>query len=206
MRAAMNISRTIFITSFHPLISRNIVATPILRTLVGAGCHIVLLVPSFKKEYFMERYGAPHISIEGVEVGFSVRTKRVRMFKRLAEAIPNTRRAAIGRKRTLSGEMKTPLYYYLFYVPVGILGKFLWFHRFLRFVDYHLSPKGRFVPLITRYKPSLIFSTDVQNEHYVSLMQDGRRAGIAITAMVRSWDNLTTRGLRIVPDFLLAIF
>lgn len=199
----MNASRTIFITSFHPLISRNIVATPIPRALADAGCHVVILVPSYKKEYFRERYSAPHVTIEGVDVSPAVRTRRVRMFKRLTEAIPNTERAAIGRKRTLSGTMKTPLYYYLFYVPVGILGKFLWFHRLVRFADYHFSPKGRFTPLIARYEPSLIFSTDVQNEHDVSLMQDGRRAGTAIVAMVRSWDNLTTRGVRILPDLLL---
>ncbi len=196
-------TKTVFITSFHPLISRNIVSTPIIPKLVSAGVRVVVIVPNYKREYFEKTYGYTGAIFEGVETGAAIRTLRVGMFKRLAEAMPNTRRAAIGRVRTLSGEKKSRLYYYLFYFPASVLGRSKLAMRFARRVDFWISPRDRFSDLFGRYRPDLIFSTDVQNEHDVALMQDSRRAGIRVVAMVRSWDNLTTRALRIVPDRLV---
>lgn len=206
---------TLFITSFHPLISRNIIGTAVLPLLARGGMpgsredlslpgmEVVVLVPDYKVPYFAKTYAQPGVRFEGVPTGSSVRTKRVGMFKRLAEAMPNTRRAAIGRVRTLSGEKKSRLYYYLFYLPASLLGRSKLAMRFVRCADFWFSPRGRFSELLERYRPDLIFSTDVQNEHDVALMQDSRRAGIRVIAMVRSWDNLTTRALRIIPDRLI---
>lgn len=193
---------TVFITSFHPLISRNIIGTDLLSLLARGGMDVVVLVPDYKVPYFANTYREPQVRFEGVGTGPSVRTKRVGMFKRLAEALPNTHRAALGRKRTLSGDRKSSFYYFLFYLPVGLLGRWLLFHRLVRWLDYHLSPRGRFHSLLDRYRPALVFLTDAQNEHDVALGQDARRRGIRVLAMVRSWDNLTTRALRMVPDVL----
>ena len=195
--------KTIFVTSFHPLIARNIVSTPIISKLTWQGIRVVVVIPGYKRGYFERTYGTSGAIFEGVETGAPIRTLALGVFKRLAEALPHTRRAAIGRVRTLSGEKKSRLYYYLFYLPAGLLGRFRLFMRLARLADFYLSPAGRFRPLLERYQPDLVFSTDVQNEHDVALMQDARRAGIAIVAMVRSWDNLTTRALRIIPDRLI---
>lgn len=195
--------KSIFITSFHPLISRNIIATNIISLLKKNGGDIVVLTPDYKKDYFVRTYGHLGIIIEGVDIGTSIRTLRMGIFKRLAEATPHTKRAAIGRRRTLSGGKKSSLYYFLFYLPAGIMGRSLLFIRFARFLDYLLSPRGRFYALFEKYHPEVIFSTDVQNEHDVSLLQDARRKKIKTVAMVRSWDNLSTRSLRILPDVLL---
>ncbi len=192
--------KTVFITSFHPLISRNIIGTSVIRGLVERGCRVVIIVPIYKVAYFRERYGIPGVTIEGVETGPSIRTKRVGIFKRLAEAMPNTERAAIGRKRTLTGNLKSPVRYFLFYVPAGFFGRFRWFVGFVRGLDFYFSPRGRFKGLLAKHRPSLVFSTDAQNENDVALMQDARRAGIPSIGMVRSWDNLTTRMLRFVPE------
>lgn len=196
--------KTIFITSFHPLISRNVFSTDIISRLTSRGdLRVVALVPDYKKDFFEKNYGQANVIFEGIATGISARSKRVGFFKRLAEAMPNTKRAAIGRWRTLSGKAKSPAVYYLFYFPIGMLGRFLWFHKLVRFVDFYLSPKGRFTDAINCYHPDLIFSTDIQNESDVALMQDAKRADIFIAGMVRSWDNLTTRALRIIPDRIL---
>jgi len=50
----------------------------------------------------------------------------------------------------------------------------------------------------------LVFAADVQNENDVRLLHEARDRGIETLAMVRSWDNLTAKGLlRVVPDRLV---
>jgi len=195
--------KTVFITSFHTLISRNIIRTPIVTELIRNGSKIVILVPLSKLGYFEKEFTSPSIIVEGVEIGASIRTKRVGMLKRLAEALPNTRRAAMGRRLTFSGTRKYALYYYFFYLPAGVLGKSIFMMRLIRKLDYWMSPRGRFYPLLEKYKPDLVFSTDVQNEHDVALMQDAWKKKFKIIGMVRSWDNLTTRAFRFLPERLI---
>ena len=196
-------SKTVFLSCFHSLMSRNILQTPVLSGVLKCADKVVILVPINKQEYYTKQFGSSQIIIEGVEVGPSIRTLRVGMLKRLAEALPNTARAAMGRKLTLSGTQKNKLYYYLFYVPASILGKSRFIMHLLRRVDYYLSPRGRFYPLFDKYSPSLIFATDVQNEHDVALMQDAYAKSLQIIGMVRSWDNLVTRAFRFVPRKLI---
>ncbi len=196
-------NKTLFISCFHSLISRNILQTPILSTLAGKGIRIVVLAPQYKVSYFQKLFGNENVVIEGVDIGGSIRTLRVGMLKRLAEALPNTERARLGRKLTLSGTRKNKIYYYFFYAPAAVLGKSKLVMKILRCIDYLMSPRGRFYALFEKYKPDLIFSTDVQNEHDVALMQDAYKKGIKTVGMVRSWDNLVTRAFRFVPETLV---
>ena len=196
-------TKTIFISSFHTLISRNIVRTPVISTLLENSCRIVLLVPNSKLEYFEKEFASSTVSVEGVPTGASVRTKRVGILKRLAEALPNTNRAGMGRKLNFTGSKKSFFYYFCFYLPAGFLGKSILAMRLLRQLDYFLSPRGRFYALFEKYKPDLVFSTDVQNEHDVSLMQDARKRNIPVVGMVRSWDNVVTRAFRSLPETLI---
>ena len=59
--------KTVFVTSFHPHISRNILSTDALATVQSApDTRVVLVVPDYKKEYFASRFGGEHVIIEGV--------------------------------------------------------------------------------------------------------------------------------------------
>ena len=194
---------TIFVTSFHPLISRNIIATEFLSHLTAMGNEVVVLVPDYKRSFFEETYRRPGVRFEGVATGPGARSGWVKIAKRIAEALPDTRRAAIGRRRTLAGKRKSALVYWFFYAPLGLVGKSRRAVRWFRWLDFRLAPAGRFYPLLDRYRPALVFSTDIQNEHDVALMQDARRRGYPILGMVRSWDNLTTRALRFAPPHII---
>ncbi|OHA42088.1 MAG: hypothetical protein A3H68_03225 [Candidatus Taylorbacteria bacterium RIFCSPLOWO2_02_FULL_46_40] len=194
--------KTLIITSFHPLISRNIIATPVIR-LLRSYFRIVIAVPNFKVSYFEKAFKDDKVIIEGIEIGATVRVKRVGMLKRLAEALPPTIRASLGRRLTLNGTKKNFFYYYLLYLPASFFGRSHFSMRLIRIFDYYFSPRGRFLPLFKKYHPDLIFSTDIQNEHDVALMQDARAKRIPIVSMVRSWDNLVTRAIRFVPNKII---
>lgn len=194
--------KTIFITSFHLLISRNILATDILKTLRESGAKIVIVVPSYKKEYFEKTFGGGNVIVEGVVQNISSRSKRGLVFKRLAHMMLNTDSIRIYQKyRMFLGK---PFAYRIFFKIAQIFGRSLLLLRCIRFLDFHFTPRGFYDDLFNRYKPNMVFATDVENENDIAFLMEAKRRGIKAIGMVRSWDNLTILSLlRFFPDKLL---
>jgi len=186
--------KTIFITSFHPLISRNILASPLLDILLGqSGVRVVILFPDgrIKRKFFNGEFSRPGVLLEGIPRGI---TRRDAFLKYLALAAINTRSLAIKRKTEMwgSGAWLT-----------RVIANRRIIHRFIRRLDALITPGGNFKALCERYRPDIVFATDIQNEHDVRLLHEARRRGIATVGMVRSWDNLAAKGLiRCIPDVL----
>ena len=194
--------KTIFITSFHPHISRNILSTEAFRILrAEKRLQIVIVVPEYKSAYFREQFGGPNVMIEGVKPYQASRLFRGLFFKKLGMFLFDSR-SARNLKRYQYHVNKKPLQFALG-LSLGAIGRLFFIRARVRALDYRFSPRGIFEPLLRKYHPNLIFSTDVQNENDVALMQDARRFGVRTVGMVRSWDNLTLRILRIFPDTLL---
>lgn len=191
---------TIFVTSFHPHISRNILSAGVLSRLSDSA-KVVLIVPNYKKSFFLERFGKENVLVEGVPMYQSSKHWRGLFFKKLGVFLFNTGTARLKIRYKYYSDKK--FFYFVSAMALGFVGKPLWVKKIARFCDQKFSPKGFFKDLILRYRPSAIFSTDPQNENDVSLLHDARDADIPIIAMLRSWDNTTQRILRVLPDRLL---
>lgn len=185
--------KTIFISSFHQLISRNILSTPLLDYLSRSNdIRIVLFVQEDKRDFFQREFGADHILIEGVPWALS---RREIFLRYLALSAVHTDALEIIRS-VESNRLSSRL---VRFFGGGRIGQLL-----LRRVDAFFTPSGRFAPFFEKYHPSLVFSTDIQNENDVRLIHEARRRGVAAIGAVRSWDNLTTKGMmRVVPDKLI---
>lgn len=195
-------TKTIIITSFHPHVSRNILASDAFRLLTEhPDLRIVLVVPRYKTAYFTQRFGGPRVSVEGNDLYQASRTRRGLFFKKLGVFLFDSV-SARNRKR-YDYYLNRKFLRLAAAMTLGTLGHVFVFRRLVRFLDFHLSPYGFFDDILARVGPDAVFSTDVQNENDVSLMQDACRRGIPVIAMVRSWDNLTLRILRIFPDRLI---
>ena len=183
---------TIFITSFHVLISRNILGSPLLDLLLASGdTEIVILVPEEKREFFAVHFGRPGVTVVGVP---SVHTRRDVWLRYLALAASDTATIRIKRSTELAGRGRW---------LARIIGSGAFWRRLIRVSAPWIVPRGRFAPLFDRYRPALVFATDVQGELDIRLMVEARGRGIPVIGMVRSWDNLTAKGLvSIVPDIL----
>lgn len=193
-RRALHFMRTtIFISSFHSLISRNILATSVIDRLLAADpdVRIVILCPRRKRIFFEEEFGQERVICEGVPLRLYRGDLAMRA---LALSALRTHSLAIKRRTELAGRgMLLSLFL------ANPLGRVL-----VRVVNFVLTPRGTFDTLFARYRPTLVFSTDIQNELDVRLMVDARRHGTPVVGMVRSWDNLTAKGLvRFVPNLLL---
>lgn len=187
------------ITSFHPLIARNILFTPLLSKLSAAQVRIFIAVPDFKKEYFVRNFGS-FATIVPFPVALSRRTL---IFRWLSLALLNSRTLYIKKRSELQRTRR--LIPFLFSVSLAsTIGRSRLCVRFFRAMDRYLHAHPEAAALFESYKPDLVFATDVQNEADVALMHEGRNRGIKVIGMVRSWDNLSSKGLiRFEPDLLI---
>jgi len=194
--------KTLFITSFHPHISRNILLTPVLEMLKEKkDLRIVIVTADYKVDYFEKTFGDENVFVEGVKLYRASRTKRGLFFKRLGLFLLNTPTTLVHKKYQYYCKKK-----YVYYVCarfVGLVGRSLLVRCIVRKLDLLFSPKDLFKDIYDKYNPNIVFSTDIQNENDVSLMQDARRRKVNIVGMLRSWDNTTMRIMRIFPDKLL---
>ncbi|MDP3727053.1 MAG: CDP-glycerol glycerophosphotransferase family protein [bacterium] len=184
--------KTVLISSFHPLISRNILATPLLSLLTAAGIRIVLAVPEKKSAFFNTEFAKPDVIIAGVPRDLSWRD---RLLRYLALAAVGTRSLAIKRRSDMGGSGAW---------LAALIANKPFVRRIIRALDSVLTPRGRFTALLECERLDLVFSTDVQNENDVRLIHEAKRRGVPVVGMVRSWDNLTSKGLsRALPDRLV---
>lgn len=191
--------KTIFITSFHTLISRNILGTDLLSRL-SREHRLVILVPDYKRDYFFKHFGGSNILVHGVPSDLSARDL---IFRRLSLALSPSKTLAIKRRSDFY-ERKTWFSFLAFILPLFLLGRIPFCIRLFRYLDYHWPGRTIFRKALRNYEPSLIFGTDLQNELDVKLLQEARKSGIKTIGMVRSWDNLTAKGLlRFIPDRLV---
>lgn len=179
---------TILISSFHSLISRNILGTSVLARLVGGGAKVVIACPEGKREFFEREFAREGVAIAPVSLSLTCRDTLMRT---LALSAVDTRTLRIKRQTELAGRGRL-----LSLLLANGLGRSL-----VRLISRIATPREPFVALLATHKPALVFSTDMQGEYDTRLMLAARDRGIPVVGMVRSWDNLTAKGLaRYIPS------
>ena len=195
--------KTVFITSFHPHISRNIFATKTFELLKGEkDLRIIILCPDYKREYFAKNFGGGNIIVEGVAMYSASKTGIGLFFKRLALYMMPSATRRIKQRHKLYEDKNYP--HFVFFMLANFLGQSFLFRRFTRFADFKLSPSNFFAPIFDKYKPDAVFATDIQDENDTTIMQEAKKRGVPVIGMFRSWDNPTHGIFRIFPDKFLA--
>ena len=193
--------KTIFISSFHGLIARNILLTPVLKMLQEAEAKVVILAPAFKKDYFAKTFGAP-----AKVVGIKHKLLATDLFFRHWALVASKTRGLYIKHRSKFFQDGKLFSFLAAVLPArfGAASRFgFWL---LRFGDRLFFGKrnGLFSDWFDKYQPALVFATDIQNELDVRLLEEAKQRGIKTVGMVRSWDNLSTKGaIRFVPDILI---
>ena len=190
--------KTIFITSFHTLISRNILQTELLALLVS-NYSVVLLTPDYKKDFFVKNFGGKNILVEAVPTEL----KRSDLWMRKLSLFLSSTKTLSIKKRADFFAAKTLFSFLALLSPSYVFGRLPLVHSIFRSLSERLTAPEPFAKLLAIHKPALVFSTDIQNELDVRLLHAARRAGVKTIGMVRSWDNLTAKGaMRVLPDLL----
>ncbi len=184
--------KTIFVPSFHPIISRNILSTPTLSYLLeDQNIRVVVLCYEHKKSFFEKEYGRDRIIIEGVKKRL---IKSDRFMRTISFAALHTRSMEIKQVVEMNGRGSI--------LKLLLRGSFgVWV---IRLIFQLITKENFYIDIFEKYKPDLIFSTDIQNPEDLRLLLRAKRSGIKTISMVRSWDNLLSKGIIcFVPDVLV---
>jgi len=161
------------------------------------SARVVLFVPELKKKYFVEEFSGDNIIIEGVDTNL---TRQDIFFRKLILAFSNTKGLYI-KKRAELFKNKKYISFFLYIIPAFLFRNMRFFIRIVNFIDITAYKKFRFQEFFKLYNPDVVFSTDMQNELDVRIIQEAKKLGVKSIGMVRSWDNITSKGLlRALPD------
>lgn len=192
--------KTIFITSFHPLVSRNILLNDIFcRNLIDgdSNLRVVIFCPDYKKEYFENTFKKENVIIEGINI--KKNSFQDVLFSYIGRSAISTSTLSIHRKEIFYRNKS--FFVFLFSFLVTFFGQFSVIKKLIRFFDRLTISTNGYKEYFKKYSPNLFFSTDLFNTIDVHFLAEAKRSGIFTIGMIRSWDNITGKGLfRIKPD------
>lgn len=186
--------KTILITSYHALISRNIISSGIIPILLESGIRIVIAVQEKQLEYFKKNFGQKDVVI----IAIDPQKLRGEGLVQLASMGLTTPFNLFLRNLWADGNRAKVIFAQTVYYS---LSRFFFLKSFIRWIVATFFKTNNFKKVFETYKPDLVFATDIFNPHDVKCLLEARGAGIKTVGMVRSWDNTSTRGvLHFVPE------
>jgi len=152
-------TKTIFITSFHSLVSRVLESGVLDHILKSGDVRVVIFVLHFKKTYFEKIFESKKsIIIEGIER--DALSKQTYLFYRLAFMLLDTRTMYHIRRSFRGYRHKHEIL--IAQGAANVLGRFKLTRNMFRMINYYFSGKQIFAPYFEKYKPDLVFSTDIK--------------------------------------------
>lgn len=200
--------KTIFITSFHPFISKNILNTDVFKILrTKSDLKIVLLVPQIKEDFFQANYASDNVTVEGIDLAPFSNSRSNSFFSKAAFFFIYSQ--WIRYKKRPDYFKAHPRFYsfFKFYTRLTltrILSANKSLRAIFRFFDRHFSPNNFYKTKFDKYRPDAVFSADIYTDFDQALIKEAKMHGVFSIGMVRSWDNNYSKGLcRVLPDKLI---
>ena len=193
---------TLLLPIYNGLRARNFFLTDLYPELLLRGVCLVILVPPHKLEYYRAAYNHP-------QVVFEVWNPRPEhWFGRMLNAFAFN---ALG-----TGTVKAKQYMY--YVRDRNVPKFLFrrsvalvcggsrtVRKLIRILDRLVPPDPDLATFFKKYNPDGVLAPDIILPADRVLLRTGKRLGLKTIGMVRSWDNLTAKGvIQVMPEWLVA--
>lgn len=199
--------KTIFISAFHPFISKNILNTDVFKILKSQeDLKIVLIVSEIKREFFEKNYSTPNVIVEGVDTAKFSASRSNNFFSWAAFFfvysfwIRRKRRDYLNAQPSVYNFLK----FHIFITLTWLLSGHKIINRIFRFFDWHFSPNDFYGKQFEKYRPDAVFSTDVYTDFDQALIKEAKKHNIFAIGMIRSWDNNFSKGLmRFLPDKLI---
>ena len=195
--------KTIFITCFNGLISRNILSTDAFKLLKAGGVRIVIFAPEKRAPTLREEYGDANVLIEGLEIASkAIESPRERFMWVLATNLLRTQTRSVQRRVKFARDGNAADY--LFSILISFLGRFGFIRSAYRFITDRLVTGAEFEKYFDQYNPDLLFAADVYTPQDAKMMRCAGRRNIPVVGMVRSWDNVTSKTLLThIPDYMV---
>lgn len=202
MQIQSSYAKTILLPIFNGLRSRDFFRTDVYKDLVSdSKVRLIVVCPPHKADFYRNEFPKNNVVFE--PLNFS-ENKLGKFLNSVAFNLLST--GTIKKK------------HYQIYVMDGNLPKYVlrrfanflfgWsktVRRFIRFLDKFVPLEKEVLALFKKYNPNMIIVPDIVLFSDRIFMRAAKRMKIFILGMVRSWDNLTAKGLiQTMPDKLIA--
>lgn len=193
--------KTIFITSFEGLETKNVLRTAILPTIVESGVKVVLLVQSRERmAYHKREFGERDIAYELVD---QIRVTGLDGFFQFLKFLLLRSETMILRKKMKYEIDRSAIAYYGGLIASRILAHSS-IRRIARALDLALVKNVTYDALFERYKPDLVLLSNLFNEPEVHMLRAAKKYGVRSVGFINSWDKVSGRCiLRLLPDKLV---
>jgi len=195
--------KTILVPIFNGIVARNFFRTDIYRNLISDfDIRIVVVIPSSKLEFYRKQFNKPKLILEPLDnIG------EIRFGALLAGLAFNLLPTRTIWFRQYDRYLKYGNYFnFLLKRSINFfLGPFQFPKKIIRFLDRFVPADEEVLALLKKYHPNLLFTPDIAFGVDRVFLRAAKRKNIPSMAMVRSWDNLTSKGvIQILPDKLIA--
>lgn len=191
--------KTIFITSFEGIETKNLLRTSIVSTIQKSEqTRIVVFVHDadrmayHKKEFSDERMiyeVVPRPVIRGMD----------KLFQRLKFTLLRTETTDIRRR--MKYELTKNFFFYAAGMAVNRIFARKFWRTLFRMIDYHLIINHDYDHYFNTYKPSLVVLANLFDEPEVHLLRAAKKYRVRSVGFINSWDKVTARCiLRLLPD------
>jgi CDP-glycerol glycerophosphotransferase (TagB/SpsB family) len=195
--------KTILLPIFNGLRARNFFLTDLYPELLRQNVKLVILAPTYKCEYYKETY--KHPQVEFVEWDPMPEHWLGRVLQSFAFNALGTGTVREKQYAFYVRDHNLPKYILRRFIGI-VFGKKKWVRKLIRLADKTFVPADpSLVQVIKKYAPDLVLAPDIILSSDRMILRAAKKLGIKTIGMVRSWDNLTAKGvIQVMPDYLIA--
>lgn len=194
--------KTILIPVYNGFVSKNFFPTNIYKELIrDPRIRLVIVIPSSKLEFYRNRFQALNLTFEVLDgIGENWLGEFLSSF---AFNLLRTRTIWFRQRERYLKFGNFPKFMLQRAVNF-IFGPFLFSRKVVRWLDRFVPSDDGVLAIIKKYKPDLLLAPDVAFGIDRVFLRACKRSGISVIGMVRSWDNLTSKGtIQLLPDKLI---
>jgi len=191
---------TVFISNFHPFVSRNVFDNGALTAIAHQAGKVVVFVLKHKEAYLKEKYEKENVTIIGIDLQKEISSRKEVLLRRISEILLDTKTKQLHQKIYLAHDRNYVKYFFSRFIMATCAHSKIFKSMFRMFV-VNLDFKGPFDSYFETYKPSITISTDPFSPFDIIFMKNARRSSTTLIGFIRSWDNFTTKEyLQVKPD------
>lgn len=196
---------TILVTIRYGLAARNVLRTEILTGLLRNGHRVVVVCPAAGEQYLRDELVGRNVVLEPYPQFTSTVVER--MFAGMADSLlmdhPGATETLTVKWLHLLSQRRYGSFIAKALLAPLMLHKSAVLRRVADRIHAKLADEPRIAAVLNRLQPDLVVTTDVfSSEAY--FIAEARRRNIPSVGLVKSWDNLTSKGrIPVEPDTLV---